>query len=197
MSRPCPDCGVAVGKAHARGCDVARCLVCGGQRLACGCQAASKDIWTGRHPGEEECERFGFWCVPKGPFGENGFQPVPAGTPGAMHDLNRLAAKTVWNPTTKQLELRVKEKSEPYVPMQLRMEDPPALTVSIDVRKSKVARIEIRANGELLYTILGSDLHLEPGVGVGPIRPGVIRVHSPGDCTFDPVWDTFNKASKP
>lgn len=31
----CGDCGVAIGMAHDPGCDVARCLVYGHQRLAC------------------------------------------------------------------------------------------------------------------------------------------------------------------
>jgi hypothetical protein len=37
MSRPntCPDCGTRQGEAHADGCDVARCLWTGQQRLQC------------------------------------------------------------------------------------------------------------------------------------------------------------------
>lgn len=33
--KPCPDCAVAVGTPHEDGCDVARCLNDGGQRLQC------------------------------------------------------------------------------------------------------------------------------------------------------------------
>ena len=105
--KPCNDCGAEVGKPHKRGCDIARCMICGGQRLSCGCRGASKDIWTGKWPGTEECERFGFWCIGDGPPG-NHWRQVPAGTPGAVHDLNRLMIETVWNPKTKARELRKK-----------------------------------------------------------------------------------------
>lgn len=53
--RPCPDCGVAKGKKHSGGCDVARCLSCGGQRLSCDCKEPGEDIWDGLWPGTREC----------------------------------------------------------------------------------------------------------------------------------------------
>lgn len=39
MSQPkrCPDCSVAPGSIHQRGCTVERCLLCGEQRLSCDC----------------------------------------------------------------------------------------------------------------------------------------------------------------
>lgn len=55
----CPDCGAAAGQSHIDGCDVARCVACGRQRI--GCDHGNSDIgwghiWTGRWPGEEEVE---------------------------------------------------------------------------------------------------------------------------------------------
>ena len=58
----CPDCGAARGDKHTEGCDVARCLVTGLQRLAClNDHDHGADEWSGRWPGEAECEEFGWW----------------------------------------------------------------------------------------------------------------------------------------
>lgn len=50
--KPCPDCDVAIGQEHERGCDVARCLVCGIQRLICREHVDQPpfDVWTGELP---------------------------------------------------------------------------------------------------------------------------------------------------
>lgn len=53
--RVCPDCAVQVEQPHIDGCDVARCLRCGGQALSCKCKTAANDIWTGMWPGIQEC----------------------------------------------------------------------------------------------------------------------------------------------
>ncbi|MGE5829738.1 MAG: hypothetical protein ACM30G_15460 [Micromonosporaceae bacterium] len=55
VRRSCPDCAVGVGQEHRAGCDVARCLVTGLQRLRCrpllrdnhDCGAA---VWSGVWP---------------------------------------------------------------------------------------------------------------------------------------------------
>lgn len=77
----CPDCEVGLGQYHIEGCDVARCLATGRQRLAhgasCGCP---QDVWTGRWPGDAECEEFG-WMIGPG-----------------LPDLRRLYIEAVWNP---------------------------------------------------------------------------------------------------
>jgi hypothetical protein len=75
----CPSCQVGIGQAHRPPCDVARCLDTGLQRQpSCRCP---RDIWTGRWPGEAECEEFGWMLGP------------------GMPDLNRLLATATWDPT--------------------------------------------------------------------------------------------------
>ena len=69
----CGDCAVAPGQPHADGCDVARCMQTGFQRL--GCEEDhdhGQNIWTGTWPGDAECLEFGWF------------------TPGGDPDLNRL-----------------------------------------------------------------------------------------------------------
>lgn len=81
----CPDCDVAVGEAHVfdeydGGCDVARCLVTGLQRL--GCEAdhdCGRDVWTGWWPGQVDCERLGWMLGP------------------GLPDLNRLYTEATWD----------------------------------------------------------------------------------------------------
>jgi hypothetical protein len=85
----CPDCGTGIGEPHERGCDVERCSVCQGQRLACNC--AGHDplavVWEGEWPDAAACCALGWWAV-RTPVG---WRPCPPGTPGASVDLNRLA----------------------------------------------------------------------------------------------------------
>ncbi|MCU1680207.1 MAG: hypothetical protein JWQ81_946 [Amycolatopsis sp.] len=81
----CPDCAVAVGEAHPGdeydGCDVARCLVTGLQRLSCEADHdCGQDVWTGWWPGQLDCEQLG-WMIGPG-----------------LPDLNRLYTQAVWNP---------------------------------------------------------------------------------------------------
>lgn len=81
----CPDCDVAVGEAHIDdevdgGCDVARCLVTGLQRLMCDLDHdCGADVWTGWWPGLLECERLGWMLGPGFP------------------DLNRLYTEARWD----------------------------------------------------------------------------------------------------
>ncbi|EWC64551.1 hypothetical protein UO65_0158 [Actinokineospora spheciospongiae] len=79
----CPDCAVPVGRPHIDRCDVARCLRTGLQRLDCeAAHDCGTDTWTGRWPGEADCERLGWMIGPDFP------------------DLNRLYTQATWNPTT-------------------------------------------------------------------------------------------------
>ena len=78
--RRCNDCDVLPGERHHEGCDVARCTVCGGQRLGCPCLDGSTDTWTGLWPGTELCREKG-WVL-------DARDPVDG---GPWPDLNRLA----------------------------------------------------------------------------------------------------------
>jgi len=51
----CHDCGVKPGQPHKDGCDTARCLNTGMQRLQCDCGKCGEDVWTGIWPGIKEC----------------------------------------------------------------------------------------------------------------------------------------------
>jgi hypothetical protein len=74
----CPSCQAGAGKPHRQPCDVARCLSTGLQRQpSCRCP---QDTWTGRWPGEAECEEFGWMLGP------------------GMPDLNRLYTNATWDP---------------------------------------------------------------------------------------------------
>ena len=90
-TKPCPDCGAALGRKHKDGCDVERCPHCGGQ--AWGCVGFDPDdprrqAWDGKWPGEADCERLGFFV--------NGDRSLP--------DINRLFAECVWNPDRQRWE---------------------------------------------------------------------------------------------
>lgn len=101
--KPCPDCGAEIGQLHAPACDVEQCPYCGGQLLSCCCDglgigevpADDRLPWSGRWPGEPECEEFGWFAelVPGG-----GWKPVD-GKPGASAspDLNRLHVQACWD----------------------------------------------------------------------------------------------------
>jgi hypothetical protein len=80
----CPDCGVAIGKAHISydydGCDIARCLVTGLPRLSCTRNHDhGRDVWSGWWPGDLDCEYLGWMLGP------------------GLPDLNRLYAEAVWD----------------------------------------------------------------------------------------------------
>jgi len=60
--RSCPDCAVGLMKKHTEGCDVARCLTTGDQRLCCDCGDCKFDIWDGKWPGTNEAYAHGFVC---------------------------------------------------------------------------------------------------------------------------------------
>lgn len=114
MTEPkCPDCQVGIGEQHSDGCDVARCLAYGGQRLMCSPGArpvvrlvaglpdldwevdghdCGRDVWSGMWPGEQECREFGWFAV--GPP----WVSCVAGMPGAVPDLNRLHRDAQWDP---------------------------------------------------------------------------------------------------
>jgi hypothetical protein len=108
---PCNDCGALPGEPHGDGCDVARCLFTGGQRLVCGSLGflgietpahddCGDQVWTGVWPGEAECREFGWYSLFVPPAaGEQYGQWVRCDkdTPGAGPNLNRLAEDARWD----------------------------------------------------------------------------------------------------
>lgn len=108
----CPDCGVEIGQPHEDGCDVARCLSTGQQRLMCpaphsGFHDCGQEIWTGLWPGTAECRDLGWFCYWRDPapgeqYGE--FVRCSADHPDAIDDLNRLHRDAHWNPNTGRWE---------------------------------------------------------------------------------------------
>ncbi|MFD8980918.1 YgjP-like metallopeptidase domain-containing protein [Streptomyces sp. NPDC059564] len=103
-SDTCPKCHAHPGNLHTNWCDLARCAFTGFQRS--GCQHPSTiclTLWTGRWPGEEECEEYGFYYQPVDGFRE----PCNADDEGAEPDLNRLYTECVWDPGQQRMILRV------------------------------------------------------------------------------------------
>jgi predicted RNA-binding Zn-ribbon protein involved in translation (DUF1610 family) len=61
---PCPDCGAPIGQRHREGCDVERCPHCGWSVIGCAHFHADdprRQVWTGKWPGQEDCERLDFF----------------------------------------------------------------------------------------------------------------------------------------
>ena len=97
----CPDCGAVIDEPHLAGCDVARCLATGMQRLQCSeDEHCGQDIWSGTWPGEMECAEFGWWTLfreplPGEPYGA--WIRCGADYPDAVPDLNRLVRECTWD----------------------------------------------------------------------------------------------------
>lgn len=86
-NQTCHDCGVKPGEKHLGGCDVARCLICRGQYLSCGCgDDGYGDVWDGMWPGTRECYEQGLVSMwqGKGRLLEDGY---------LTFDFNRLALR--------------------------------------------------------------------------------------------------------
>jgi hypothetical protein len=118
----CWDCGVPIGQPHDKGCDVARCLFNGGQRLACNggeghnaifdvtgidwaeeLHDCGQDIHTGQWPGEAECIEFGWYAK----FTAAGWEQCGQDDPDGRPNLNRLhTGEAQWNRETLRWELR-------------------------------------------------------------------------------------------
>jgi hypothetical protein len=109
----CHDCAAKPGEPHSDGCDTARCLVSGIQRLQCDePHDCGHDVWTGEWPGTTECREFGWysrWADDAGQpidYATGGLERIQAGhweqcgpgDPGAGPDLNRLHGhETRWD----------------------------------------------------------------------------------------------------
>jgi hypothetical protein len=59
-------------------------------------RGARRVPWSGEYPGAAECREFGFWVIEQ-PNQDPWWKPVPAGTPGATENLNRLYLETKWD----------------------------------------------------------------------------------------------------
>jgi hypothetical protein len=109
----CPDCGAVIDEPHRDGCDVARCLATGMQRIQCdgmhysqgppGCfipVTCGQDIWSGLWPGEAECAEYGWHSYFRAPrpgeqYGE--WVRCDPDHPDAGPDLNRLVIDCAWD----------------------------------------------------------------------------------------------------
>lgn len=90
----CHDCGAAPGTPHQGGCDTARCMQTGRQRIACSARHdCGQDIWTGEWPGVAECREFGWYGRWAGERLSGPWSRCGPGEPGATEDLNRLASE--------------------------------------------------------------------------------------------------------
>ncbi len=106
-STDCPDCAASVGGRHDDGCDVARCLMTGWQRLSCaGGHDCGADVWTGEWPGDVECREFGWWVQDRCAEGM-GWVPCAPDAPGATEDLNRLYRDARWDVDRRRWVLRI------------------------------------------------------------------------------------------
>lgn len=118
MRQNCPDCQAAIGELHHEGCDIERCPKCGVQRLSCNCARALTDDermpWTGKWPGEAECEEYGWYCYwdsngAGDPAQNYGWVRCGKDHPKAGCDLNRLFVECTWSP---QLQKWVRVRKE-------------------------------------------------------------------------------------
>jgi hypothetical protein len=101
--KACNDCAQVVGTVHSDGCDVARCLVTGGQRLSCEGEDhdCGWEIWTGEWPGVEACRRLDLWCYWGPPWIK-----CNKDHPSATEDLNSLPTVAKWNKESQRWEKR-------------------------------------------------------------------------------------------
>lgn len=109
----CPDCQASIGQPHLDGCDTARCLWTGEQRIQCKWYGedsiltehdCGQDTWTGHWPGEVEAVEFDWWIYWDGPCPEKGWDYRGQGWvrcdrdhPEARPDLNRLHIEARWD----------------------------------------------------------------------------------------------------
>ncbi|MGW1616052.1 hypothetical protein ACWCQZ_42710 [Streptomyces sp. NPDC002285] len=99
---PCPSCYVPVGSLHTDYCSLARCAFTGLQRSGCDHPTdRCRTRWTGRLPGETECQEYGFYAR----LGSNGWESCAADHPDAMPDFNRLYAECWWDVRAQRMRL--------------------------------------------------------------------------------------------
>jgi hypothetical protein len=105
---PCHDCAAKPGEEHSDGCDTARCLVTGRQRISCDVLTSvfgypersphddcGSQAWSGEWPGTAECSEYGlhtFWEHPG-----RGWVRCGPDHPKAGPNLNRLVGEAEWD----------------------------------------------------------------------------------------------------
>lgn len=97
----CPTCHAHPGTLHTNRCTVALCALTGLQRCYCHPGTTCLTIWSGRWPGTDECEEYGFYY--RGVAGRA--EPCNATDEGATHDYNRLYAECLWHPGQQRMVL--------------------------------------------------------------------------------------------
>ncbi|MFE2149021.1 YgjP-like metallopeptidase domain-containing protein [Streptomyces lavendulae] len=100
-SDTCPGCQAQPGSLHTNYCDVARCALTGFQRGTCHPGIACLTIWSGRWPGTDECEEYGFHYRAVAGRAE----PCDASDEGAEHDYNRLYSECTWDAAQQRMIL--------------------------------------------------------------------------------------------
>jgi hypothetical protein len=91
--RPCGDCAAELGQPHADGCDVARCMRTGEQRIACnGRHDCGSQIWEGMWPGQDVAIEHGFYSY----FGDGWVNCGPE-DPRASPDLSCWRFNANWD----------------------------------------------------------------------------------------------------
>lgn len=131
----CPDCAVEIGATHIGGCDVARCLWDGGQRIQCDGSLGAECAKVLREAGRDDLadDLMGYLGIDdyNHDCGEEVWtgtwpgvedcqrldfwctdpahppmKPCTKETPGAAEDLNRLLQQCRWDRETQRWELR-------------------------------------------------------------------------------------------
>lgn len=162
----CPDCGVEIGTPHDINCDVARCLVTGGQRLSCDNHRdrtdCGEDIWTGKWPGVMECEEFGWYSI----FTDRGWQSCTKDTPGATADLNRLADEGVWDVTANRFRRPGDIMVVPFVETKTYTQEQLEKQILVGVRHLQDCASALRVLGVTAYERMSWDNDKRAGVMV-------------------------------
>lgn len=127
----CPDCGAGIGTAHIPGCDVARCLWTGQQRLQCVGQLAAESCRIIRPQNPDLADELAHYLSLDDPDHDCGehiwdgtwpgeqdaidlglwcygppWRPCSPDHPEARPDLNRLAVEGRWDRTQQKWVLR-------------------------------------------------------------------------------------------
>lgn len=92
----CPACHAQPGTLHTNLCDVARCALTGFQRGYCHPGTTCLTLWSGRWPGTDECEEYGFFYRTVAGRAE----PCNATDEGAEPDYNRSTPSACGTPAS-------------------------------------------------------------------------------------------------